>query len=151
MKTTANVNPVPRAGTAAWRIVAAFAGGLGFGFGLWLSGMTDPRKVQGFLDLAGRWDPTLLFVLGGAVGVALVGFAAVLQRQRPLLDDRFHLPTKADIDAPLLIGAAIFGVGWALAGYCPGPAIASLAIGSPEPWIFVAAMAAGSFIADRLP
>jgi uncharacterized protein len=113
----------------------AFGAGLLFGIGLWLSGMAMPRKVLDFLDVTGAWDPSLLLVMGGAVAVTLIGF-------RPLL--RLHkLEFTKAIDAPLVIGAAIFGIGWGIVGYCPGPALTALANLSAEAFVFVAAMVAG--------
>ena len=126
------------------RALAAWVAGTVFGAGLTLAQMIDPRKVLGFLDVAGAWDASLLFVLGGAVALAAVAFRVVLRRPAPLWDDRFHLGTRQGIDAPLLLGAALFGIGWGLAGYCPGPAIASLAFGNNEAWWFLPAMAAGA-------
>jgi uncharacterized membrane protein YedE/YeeE len=108
---------------------AALVSGTVFGLGLSIAQMTDPRKVQAFLDLAGDWDPSLMLVLGGAVLTAALGFRLVLGRGRPLWEQHFHLADLRRIDASLLGGSALFGVGWALAGYCPGPAIASLATG----------------------
>ena len=124
---------------------ALFAGVV-FGVGLGLSGMTQPAKVIGFLDVFGAWDPSLVFVMGGAFVVHFVLSRWIRQRERPLLDVRFHLPPQARIDAKLVLGAAIFGVGWGLAGYCPGPAIVSLGSGALAPVIFVAAMALGMAI-----
>jgi hypothetical protein len=118
--------------------------GLVFGFGLYLSSMTDPAVVQGFLDLTGDWNPTLIFVMAGGVMVTLIGYRIVLGQARPLWSESFRLPTATAIDAPLLLGAAIFGVGWGLAGYCPGPAIVSLASGRLPVIIFVLAMLAGT-------
>lgn len=134
------------AGTAtpAARALAAALSGMVFGAGLALAQMTDPRKVQNFLDLAGAWDPSLLFVLGGAVLLATAGFRLVLRRKAPLLDYRFHLSTHQAIDAPLLLGSALFGIGWGLSGYCPGPAVASLALGNAEALWVVPAMLAGA-------
>lgn len=126
------------------RGVAALASGLVFGLGLGIAGMIDPLKVLGFLDIAGAWDASLLFVLGGAVTVAGLGYWLVLRRPLPKLADRFHLSARRDIDAPLLIGAAIFGTGWGLVGYCPGPAIASIGFANPEALWFVPAMLAGA-------
>jgi uncharacterized membrane protein YedE/YeeE len=123
--------------------------GVVFGVGLALGGMTNPAKVLGFLDVAGAWDPTLAFVMGGALAVSAAGFALARRRARPWLSATFALPTRKDIDTPLVAGAALFGVGWGLVGLCPGPALANLARGSVEIWIFVAAMAAGAF-AQRL-
>ena len=122
---------------------AAGGAGLLFALGLGLSGMTDPARVQGFLDVTGAWDPRLAGVMGGAVLLGLVTFPRVLRRSAPALDTRFHLPTQRAIDARLIVGAVLFGAGWALAGYCPGPAVVSLASGAPEAWIFMAAMLAG--------
>jgi hypothetical protein len=112
--------------------------------------MTDPARVIGFLDVAGNWDPTLMFVMAGALAVAMPAFHLVLRRPGPLLGGEFHLPTRAQIDAPLLAGAGIFGVGWGLAGLCPGPALAGLVTGSPRVALFVAAMAGGQWLAGRL-
>ena len=123
--------------------IAALAGFL-FGLGLGLSQMVDRDRVLGFLDVAGTWDPTLLFVLGGAVGVTLIAFRFVLRRSRPLLAPRFVLPTRKDIDRPLIVGALLFGVGWGIAGYCPGPGIVALLQGSANPIIFLIAVIAGS-------
>lgn len=130
--------------------VAAFLCGLVFAVGLGLAGMTRPARVVGFLDVTGRWDPTLAFVMGGAVLVGLVAMPAVLRRGRPLFGDRFSLPTRSDVDLPLVVGSAIFGVGWGLAGWCPGPAIVSLATLSPPLLLFVAAMVAGLVAGERL-
>lgn len=131
------------------RLLAAFAAGLLFGAGLALSGMTDPAVVLGFLDIAGVWNPTLAFVMGGALAVTFVGYRMVLGRGRAVLEPRLALPTARAIDAPLVGGAALFGVGWGLAGYCPGPAIASLAGAQPGTIVFVAAMLVG-MVAARL-
>jgi uncharacterized membrane protein YedE/YeeE len=127
--------------------LAALAAGLVFGWGLALAQMIDPRKVLGFLDLAGAWDPSLMFVLGGAVALTAIGFRFVLRRSGPWFEPRFRLPGAAAIDAPLLMGSALFGIGWGLAGYCPGPAIASLAFGNVEALWFVPAMVAGAGLA----
>ncbi len=115
-----------------------------FGIGLVLSCMTDPQRVIGFLDVFGDFDPTLAFVLGGAVLVTLISFRFILRMRKPALAARFELPQSHALDAKLIGGAALFGVGWGLAGYCPGPAIAGLAMGSPEAIWFVAAMVVGS-------
>jgi len=125
------------------RPVASLAAGLLFGFGLALSGMTRPLKVLGFLDVTGRWDPSLVFVLGGAVAVATLGFRAVLRRHAPLFAGSFELPKNRAIDAPLLGGALLFGIGWGIAGYCPGPALAQLAAPNAETLYFLPAMIAG--------
>ncbi len=126
------------------QIIVALISGILFGLGLGLSQMIDRDRVLGFLDFAGNWDPTLLFVLGGAVTVTVIAFRFVLRLKQPLWGDRFFLPTRNDIDAPLLIGAAIFGIGWGIAGYCPGPAITALVLGIWNPVIFVAALLVGS-------
>ena len=122
---------------------SAFVAGLVFGFGLWVSGMANPRKVLGFLDVTGAWDASLLFVLGGAVGVTLVAFRFVLRRSRPLFAQDFQLPQRSDIDLKLVIGSALFGAGWGIGGYCPGPAVTALASFSSEAAVFVVAMIAG--------
>jgi uncharacterized membrane protein YedE/YeeE len=124
-------------------VLSALASGALFGLGLAMSGMTDPRRVLGFLDVAGAFDPTLLFVLGGAVATTLVSFRFVLRRGNPVLADSFRLSALRHVDRTLLGGAAIFGVGWGLAGYCPGPALAGLGVLSPEATWFVPAMLAG--------
>jgi uncharacterized membrane protein YedE/YeeE len=125
------------------QLLTAFIVGLVFGIGLILAGMTDPAKVQGFLDLAGDWDPSLAFVMGGAILVGAVGFRFARGRQRALLGGAMRLPTAGTIDRRLVLGGLTFGVGWGLAGFCPGPALASLASGRSEPLIFAAAMVAG--------
>jgi uncharacterized membrane protein YedE/YeeE len=127
--------------------LAALAAGLVFGWGLALAQMIDPRKVLGFLDLAGAWDASLLFVLGGAVALTAIGFRFVLRRDAPWFESQFRLPGASAIDSPLILGSAVFGIGWGLAGYCPGPAIASLAIGNVEALWFVPAMVAGAGLA----
>lgn len=130
-------------------VSALFIGAL-FGFGLAISEMIDPGRVIGFLDVAGYWDPTLLFVMGGALAVALPAFPPILRRTRPLLTDYFALPTRTNMDGSLIVGAIIFGVGWGLGGFCPGPALAALASGSPGVALFVAAMIAGQWAASLL-
>ena len=122
---------------------SALCSGVLFGIGLALSGMTDTAKVRGFLDLFGDWVPDLAFVMGGAVAVTLVAFRVVLRRPQPLFDGVFHLPTSTHIDKPLVIGSALFGVGWGLYGYCPGPAISALAYLDWQTGLFVASMLAG--------
>jgi uncharacterized protein len=124
-------------------LVAVIAGLL-FGLGLSLSQMVDRSRVLGFLDVTGNWDSTLLFVLGGAVGVTIIAFRFVLHLPQPLYGDKFYLPKQQDLDVPLVLGAAIFGVGWGLSGYCPGPAITGLIFGSWNPVLFVLAMIFGS-------
>ncbi|MGK7905571.1 MAG: DUF6691 family protein [Hormoscilla sp.] len=124
-------------------LIALISGTL-FGLGLGFSQMIDRDRVLGFLDVAGVWDPTLLFVLGGAVGVTLITFRFVLRLPHPLFAEKFYLPTKKDIDIPLVAGSALFGVGWGIAGYCPGPSITALVLGILNPLLFVVAMIAGS-------
>jgi uncharacterized membrane protein YedE/YeeE len=130
---------------ASASLPSAFVTGLCFGVGLILGGMTLPSKVVGFLDVTGDWDPSLAFVMGGALVVHLALYRWILRRPAPLLDVRFHLPTRRDLDPRLFAGAAIFGAGWGLAGYCPGPALVSVAAGS-RPLTFVAAMIAGMLL-----
>lgn len=132
------------------RTLVGLACGLLFGLGLTVSGMIDPARVRGFLDLFGAWDPTLAFVMGGALFVALPGYRLVLRRSRPALAPAFDLPSKRDLDARLIGGAALFGVGWGLAGYCPGPAVTALALGAPATWVFVGAMLVGIAGFDRI-
>ena len=126
--------------------LAALAAGALFGIGLAMSGMTDPRRVLGFLDLAGDFDPALLFVLGGAVATSMLLFRLVLRRGSPVLASQFHLSSLARVDRKLLGGAALFGIGWGIAGYCPGPALAGLGIASVEALWFVPAMLAGMLL-----
>lgn len=137
------------------RLLAALASGLLFGLGLALSGMMDPHRVLGFLDLAGTWDPSLAFVLAGAVGVSALGTLAMTRMAQPILAPDFAVPKNRRVDARLLAGAALFGIGWGLAGFCPGPALAGLAIGLPEAGAFAAAMLAGMalyrLVAERPP
>lgn len=133
-----------------WRLVVTLLAGLLFGSGLALSGMLDPARVLGFLDLAsGHWDASLLFVLGGALLVAVP--AVQLQRRlaRPLLDSQFHLPATTPVDHRLVLGALLFGLGWGLAGLCPGPALAGLELGIAKVYGFVAAMVVGMVLHDR--
>jgi uncharacterized membrane protein YedE/YeeE len=124
--------------------LTALIAGLLFGLGLGLSQMIDRDRVLGFLDVAGTWDPTLIFVLGGAVGVTVITFRFIIGRPHPLLGNRFYLPSRTDIDRSLILGAAIFGVGWGISGYCPGPAITALVLGIWNPVIFLIAMILGS-------
>ena len=124
-------------------IIAALLTGLLFGLGLVISGMANPAKVQNFLDIFGTWDPSLAFVMGGAIAVAAPGFYFVSRRDRPVFKIKFSLPTRTDIDSQLLAGAAIFGVGWGLVGLCPGPAIVAAGGSLPGIFVFVGAMVAG--------
>ena len=126
--------------------LAALLSGALFGLGLAMSGMTDPRIVLGFLDVFGDFDPTLLFVLGGAVATTALSFRLVLRRPRPVLADGFQLSSLRRVDRRLVAGAALFGVGWGIAGYCPGPALAGLGIVSPEALWFVPAMLGGMLL-----
>lgn len=126
-------------------IIFALLSGVLFGVGLTVSRMIDPAKVIGFLDVTGAWDPSLAFVMGGALLVTVPAFMIAKKRVRTLLNIDITMPTKNDIDASLLIGAAIFGVGWGLGGFCPGPAISALSFGLEKPLIFVTAMTVGMF------
>lgn len=123
--------------------LAAFLCGLIFGIGLIVAQMTNPEKVLNFLDIAGRWDPSLGFVMGGAIPVAALGFLLMRHRKAPVFAETFQLPPKMKIDAPLLIGAALFGIGWGLVGFCPGPALTALGFGQGNSIIFVIAMIVG--------
>jgi uncharacterized membrane protein YedE/YeeE len=132
------------------RHVSVLAAGLLFGFGLALAGMTHAGKVLGFLDVAGNWDPSLLLVLTGAVIVTLAAFRLILRRPRPLFESKFKLPTAREIDASLMAGAAVFGIGWGISGYCPGPGIALLAAPGWETWVFIPAVLIGDFLHGAL-
>ena len=125
------------------KLWAALLAGLAFGTGLALSGMLDPARVLGFLDVTGAWDPSLAFVLSGAVGVSAIGQILSRRMARPLLAERFDAPATRPVDVPLLGGGALFGIGWGLAGFCPGPALASLSLGLQRSVVFVGAMLAG--------
>jgi uncharacterized membrane protein YedE/YeeE len=125
--------------------------GLIFGIGLAVSGMVNPMKVLGFLDFAGSWDPTLMFVMGGGVVVAAIGYRMVFARGRPFFDERFHLPATTVLDARLVVGSAIFGLGWGMTGFCPGPGMASMVFGHVESFAFVLAMGLGALAARLLP
>ena len=123
--------------------ISEFVVGLLFGWGLMLSGMTDPGKVLGFLDLTGAWDPSLAFVMGGAIAVGVVAFGIARKRTRNFFGGALHLPTSRTIDRRLWVGSLLFGAGWGLAGFCPGPALVSMAAGQPKAMAFVAAMVVG--------
>lgn len=127
-----------------------FLVGLLFGIGLILSGMTDPGKVIGFLDLFGNWDPSLALVMGGAIAVALSAFLLARQRTTNFFGGAMHLPRPGQIDRPLVLGSLVFGVGWGLAGFCPGPALVSLGAGQPKAAVFVLAMLVGMMVFDRV-
>ena len=135
-------------------ILLQFAVGLMFGAGLLVSGMSNPAKVLNFLDLggmaSGTWDPSLAFVMAGAVAVTFAGFRLVLRRAQPLFGERFHLPTRRELDIRIISGPAIFGLGWGLAGFCPGPALTALGYGSRAALIFAATMFAGMWLARFL-
>jgi len=137
--------PIPR---QLPQLAVALLSGLIFGFGLALSGMLDPARVRGFLDLFGHFDPSLAFVLAGAVAVSGAGYALSRRLKAPVLDDSFHIPERATIDRPLMLGAALFGIGWGVGGFCPGPGIAALALGLAPAFVFTAAMAVGVLAHD---
>jgi uncharacterized membrane protein YedE/YeeE len=128
--------------------LASFVCGLIFGFGLLVSGMTQPVKVLGFLNIFGRWDPTLAFVMAAALVVSGIGYALLRQRKRPVLAAQYLRPTRTDIDRRLVVGSVLFGIGWGLVGLCPGPALVNLAGLMPSVMVFVLAMAAGMIIKD---
>lgn len=125
------------------RNIAALLSGLIFGLGLLLSGMGNPAKVQNFLDFFGQWDPSLALVMGGAIAVGLIAFTWAKRQKTALLGEPMQLPSSTSIDRKLLTGSALFGIGWGLAGFCPGPALMNLATLTPQVWLFVAAMLAG--------
>jgi uncharacterized protein len=132
------------------RLVSTYLIGLIFGVGISISGMANPAKVLNFFDIAGSWDPSLVFVMGGAVVVAFLGYKIVLRRPAPVLAAKFHLPDNPRIDARLLGGSALFGVGWGIAGFCPGGALPALGTGQTDVFVFVAALIAGIFAAKGL-
>ncbi len=132
------------------RLIVALAAGLIFGLGLAISEMVNPEKVLTFLDFTGAWDPSLVFVLGGAVVVSFIAFRFILKRDGPVFGNRFSLPDKTHIDGGLIVGAILFGIGWGLVGLCPGPAIAALAYGMEESVWFVAALLAGLGVARQI-
>lgn len=127
------------------RLIASYIIGLIFGIGISISGMANPAKVLNFFDVAGTWDPSLIFVMGGAVVVTFIGYRLVLKRPTPVLEAKFQLPTRRDLDLPLIGGAAVFGIGWGIAGFCPGGALPALGTGRSEVFVFVAALLAGIF------
>jgi len=131
------------------RLSSSFVAGILFGAGLTISQMVNPRKVIDFLDFFGDWDPSLALVMGAALVTAAIGFALILRRARPLFGLEFHVPASRRVDARLVGGSALFGIGWGIAGFCPGPAIASLAYGMWQSLIFVAAMIAGMALWER--
>ncbi len=133
------------------RLLAVYLCGVLFALGLGVAGMTQPTKVIAFLDIFGNWDPSLAFVMGGAVGVNLLLYRLTLRRRRPLLEEAFVIPSRRAINARLLGGAALFGVGWGLSGYCPGPALVASVSGTTPVLAFVAAMVAGMLVFQKLP
>ncbi|EIZ84823.1 MAG: hypothetical protein CL858_28355 [Cupriavidus sp.] len=133
------------------KIASAFAVGLLFGLGLLVSGMANPAKVLAFLDVTGRWDPSLALVMAGAVAVSAAGYLIARRRRRPLLAPRLEIPTRRDLDPRLITGAAIFGVGWGLAGLCPGPALTILTVVPAQAATFVAAMVVGMLLFRLVP
>jgi uncharacterized membrane protein YedE/YeeE len=132
------------------RLLIALVSGLVFGLGLILSGMTDPAKVKGFLDLFGRWDPSLALVMAGAIAVGVFAFAAARRRTRSWTGDAMEIPTSIVVDGRLIGGGVLFGIGWGIAGFCPGPALVALGSGLGAAWIFVIAMLVGMVLHDRL-
>lgn len=132
------------------KVIISFAAGLLFGFGLLISGMSNPAKVLNFLDIFGTFDPSLLFVMGGAVVTVFLGYKFILKREKPLMAEQFYIPTRKDIDRRLIIGAALFGIGWGIAGFCPGPALTSLLMGSEGILYFMPSMIIGLAIARKL-
>lgn len=132
------------------QLIASYLVGLVFGLGISISGMANPAKVLNFFDLAGTWDPSLAFVMGGALLVTFAGYRLVLRAPGPMLTARFLIPTKTDLDRRLLGGSALFGVGWGIAGFCPGGALPALGTLIPEVFVFVASVAAGIWIARIL-
>ncbi len=133
------------------RITFAFAIGLIFGLGLLVSGMANPAKVLAFLDVTGHWDPSLLYVMAGAVAVSAIGYRVARRRGRPILAPRLEIPTRRDVDLRLITGAAVFGVGWGLAGLCPGPALTILTIVPAPSATFAAAMIVGMLLVRLVP
>lgn len=126
------------------KLMSAFVIGIVFGLGILMSGMINPAKVLNFFDIAGTWDPSLAFVMGGGLAVAIIGYQWSQRMQRkPVFEPDFAMPTRRDIDLQLIGGAAVFGIGWGIAGFCPGGAIPALGLGHLETWVFVAAMIAG--------
>jgi uncharacterized protein len=126
--------------------VTAFWVGVLFAVGLGLSGMTQPQKVIGFLDFFGNWDPSLLFVMGGAIAVHFLAYQWTTHRTSPLFSPNWHVPTKKEITSSLVIGSVLFGIGWGLAGFCPGPALTSIATFGSKPIVFVISMVAGMYL-----
>ena len=136
--------------TSVFSNLSEYLIGVLFGLGLIISGMTNPAKILAFLDIAGAWDPSLIFVMGGAVLVGLIAFYLAKNRTQSFLGGAMHIPTRRDIDRPLIIGSALFGVGWGLAGFCPGPALVSLGSGELKALVYVVAMLGGMLLFDFL-
>lgn len=132
------------------KLIVSCLAGILFGLGLAISQMIDPNKVLGFLDITGNWDPSLALVMGGALGVAIPGFRWARRHEKPILGSRFHVTVKTALDKPLLTGAALFGIGWGMTGYCPGPAFAAIGLGSQEALLMVVSIYAGSWAAGLL-
>ena len=130
-------------------LISQYAIGILFGWGLIISGMSNPQKILSFLDIAGLWDPSLLFVMGGAVLVGLAGFYLASKRSEAFFGGALHIPTRRDISKPLVIGSFIFGAGWGIAGFCPGPALVALGAGHIKAFVFVIAMLVGMLICER--
>lgn len=131
-------------------LLSVWASGFLFGIGLIVSGMINPAKVLGFLDIAGNWDPSLIFVMVGGIAVTMPAYKIILKREQPLFESRFYLPTKLNIDRKLIVGAALFGVGWGMAGLCPGPALTGFTTLNTDVILFVLAMIAGMVIHRQL-
>ncbi len=132
------------------KILSALLIGLLFGAGLIISGMINPAKVLGFLDIFGQWDASLAFVMGGAVITTFMGYRWILKKPNPLFSSEFSIPTKSQIDKPLLLGAILFGIGWGLVGLCPGPAIAAFSLATMDVWVFIVCMVGGMWAAKKL-
>ena len=129
------------------RLIVSYISGLIFGIGISISGMANPAKVLNFFDIAGTWDPSLIFVMGGALVVTFIGYRFVLRRPSPTFEETFKLPTRSDLDLPLIGGSALFGIGWGIAGFCPGGALPAIGTGRSEVLIFIVALIAGVFAA----
>lgn len=132
------------------RLLTAYLVGLVFGTGIAISGMANPAKVLNFFDVAGTWDPSLAFVMGGALIVAFIGYRIVLRRPAPMMDTTFSLPTNPRLDARLIGGSAVFGIGWGISGFCPGGALPALGTGNSDVFLFTGALVAGIFAAKAL-
>ncbi|GGE56778.1 YeeE/YedE family protein [Actibacterium pelagium] len=132
------------------RLILSYIGGLIFGLGISLSGMANPAKVLNFFDIAGSWDPSLIFVMGGALIVTFIGYRLVMRREAPVCDKQFHVPSSRTIDAKLIGGSLVFGVGWGIAGFCPGGALPAIGTGSVDVLVFCAALVVGILLAKTL-